>query len=340
MAILEALIALIARSAGRILNTVFAWATTAIFGKVPHRKQIYLSIIAFSSILWIFAALGIIMPRFGAWMLTLVHIPDWMDATWVRLLMLLAALLIPVANGELAIRLTGPSKRPANWEQRAGMWAKGYAATVGLSLTLLFTLIIVPAMKLQDAFRRWASAHVPIVVAPKHYLSVLGALQDALERSGIRTRRRPASWTMLLPSRILVVFGGDAWQQLVATQLSQLRSRELEVLLHPSDLVIRGKPAMVSRVQAILTEQLAFTRAYMTWHEDAQAVEDRLRELWGWFQDEDASDEDALRELSRIEEQLRQSKLPFEQWEVLFRKWLMVECAALRSLHVRAPAPR
>src|SRR5215831_4328686 len=53
MAIVQALLAAVARSAGRVLNTVFGWATVMIFGRVPESRQIYLSVIAFGSVVWI-----------------------------------------------------------------------------------------------------------------------------------------------------------------------------------------------------------------------------------------------------------------------------------------------
>jgi hypothetical protein len=35
-----------------------------------------------------------------------------------------------------------------------------------------------------------------------------------------------------------------------------------------------------ARARAILTEQLAFSKAYMTWTKQANELEDRLTELW------------------------------------------------------------
>ena len=40
MAIIQVLLAALARSAGRILNTAVGWATTMIFGRVPEKRQI------------------------------------------------------------------------------------------------------------------------------------------------------------------------------------------------------------------------------------------------------------------------------------------------------------
>src|SRR3954447_2847410 len=85
MAMLQALLALAFRSAGRILNMAFGWATVMIFGKVPQDRQIYLSVIAFGSMGWIVAVLGIVFPSFATFLLAFVPLPAWVDRTWVRL---------------------------------------------------------------------------------------------------------------------------------------------------------------------------------------------------------------------------------------------------------------
>ena len=51
MAIIQAVMALATKSAGKLLNTVFGWATMMLFGKVPADRQIYLSVMAMSSVL-------------------------------------------------------------------------------------------------------------------------------------------------------------------------------------------------------------------------------------------------------------------------------------------------
>ena len=66
--------------------------------------------------------------------------------------------------------------------------------------------------------------------------------------------------------------------------MTVLKRKDLEVLLHPSDLVVRGTEQAVTRAHALLTEHLTFTRAYQTWTKDANQVEDRLAALWHEFQ--------------------------------------------------------
>jgi len=67
MAIIQVLLAALARSAGRILNTAVGWATTMIFGRVPERRQVYVSIMTFGSLVWIAVIVGIAFPSVGTY---------------------------------------------------------------------------------------------------------------------------------------------------------------------------------------------------------------------------------------------------------------------------------
>ena len=49
MALIQALVAALTRSAGKLLNTAFSWATVLLFGRVSESRQIYVSAIAFGS---------------------------------------------------------------------------------------------------------------------------------------------------------------------------------------------------------------------------------------------------------------------------------------------------
>src|SRR5438874_10721463 len=103
MLVLQALIAAIFRSLGRILNTAFGWATILLFGKVPASRQVYLSITTFGSVIWLFVALGIAFPRLAAFMLAFVTLPAWFNDNWIRLVMLASAILIPPIVGVLSM---------------------------------------------------------------------------------------------------------------------------------------------------------------------------------------------------------------------------------------------
>lgn len=303
-----------------------------LFGKVPQDQQLSLSIVTFGSVAWIVALLGAIFPKVGAFLLTLVTLPDWVQDAWIRWAMLGAVALIPLVVGFVSLRLVDPEDQPSGFGARAAWVLKGYLYALGLALTLVMMIVLAPIMKVQDIARRWSSTHVPVLVEPEDYLSVVGDVQRALERGGITTERHRATWMLRLPTKVLAFLAGGMIENLSADELTTLKARSAEVLLHPSDLVIRGRELDVARAHAILTEHLTFTRAYLTWTKEANEVEDRLRETWESLKARpDAGARTmAAHRLRTLERELGAARLSYEEWEVLFREKLQVERTLLR----------
>ena len=111
MAIIAPIQAALSRMAGKLLNTIFGWATVTLFGRVPQSRQIFLSIIALGSVLWLAVVLGIVFPDFGTFLVGFVPLPDWVDEAWVRIAMLVAAVLIPVVVGVISLLMLEPGER-------------------------------------------------------------------------------------------------------------------------------------------------------------------------------------------------------------------------------------
>src|SRR5262249_21454209 len=155
---------------------------------------------------------------------------------------------------------------------------RGYPSTIGLALTLITMTVFAPIMKVQNILRRWSAQHVPVIIEPEDYLEVVGDLEAALQRGGIVPRRDRATWMLRVPTRILAMFSGRSG--LVAEQLTRLVTGAVEVLIHPSDVVISGRDTDVAHARAILGEHLTVTKAYLTWSKEANEIEDRLREIW------------------------------------------------------------
>jgi hypothetical protein len=333
MAIVQAVLALIFRSAGRLLNTAFGWATVMLFGKVPQDRQIYLSLIAFGSVAWMVAVLGIVFPSFATFLLAFVPLPAWVDREWVRLAMLAAAMAIPLMVGVIATRMLAPEQRPQGAVANLVAVANGYPYTIALALTLIVMTALAPAIKVRTLVKRWSTRHVPVIVESANYLEVVSQVEEALNTGGFDVERRPASWMMRLPTRILTTLAGGAVDDLVADELTELHSDRLEVLLHPSDLVINGNEKDAARANAIIAEQLAFAPAYMTWTKEANEIEDRLRKIWVTLRQQSQKPGMLNRLTNRlvaVEHDLRTLELSYEEWEVLFREKLMVERALLQ----------
>ncbi len=331
MAILQAILTGISRATGRILNTAFGWATVVLFGKVPQSRQIYLSIIAFGSVIWLVVVIGIVFPAVGTFLLAFAPLPKSVNPNWIRLAMLAGALVIPLLTGLLSLKLLDPEDQPCGVEKLRAV-GRGYLFTLGLAITLVLLTVFTPIMKVQTMSRRWITEHVPILVEPDDYDGVVDEIQRALKTSGRHTERRPITWMLSVPTKVLTMFAGGVSAKLIGDRLVTLASRDMEVLLHPSDMVISGRKLDVTHVRAALMEQLAFSRAYLTWDKDANALEDRIRRVWDQLraQRDGEVPAESVRELQAVEKSLREADLPYEEWQVLNRGKLLVERGMLQ----------
>ncbi|MEA2642513.1 MAG: hypothetical protein QOF51_3907 [Chloroflexota bacterium] len=331
MAIVQVLLTAVTRSAGKILNTAFGWATMMLFGKVPQERQSYLSVLSFGSVAWIAAVVGIVVPRFGVFLLSFVRLPDWVQPGWVRLGMLTAALFIPLVIGFISIKLLDPAAQPKTTGAKARAILRGYPATLGLAVTLILVFCFVPFMRLPTMLKRWTTQHVPVIVEPTDYLDVVDEMEQVLQAAEWKVTRHEASWMLKLPVKILGTLAGGMTKSLVADQLTTLAASSLEVTLHPADLVIAGKEHEVIRARAALAEQLAFSKAYLTWSKEANELEDRIRRLWEEMRQapEAFLHSGAIKRLQAIETDLKHVEIPYEEWEVLFRATLLVERSLL-----------
>ena len=330
MVLVQAVFAMLFRSAGRLLNTAFGWATMMLFGRVPQDRQIYLSLVTFGSVIWLVAVAGIAFPRLATFLIAFVALPDWIDRRWIRIAMTVAAVVIPAIVGLIAVRLVDSEDRPKGAGGFVKTVLRGYPYTIGLAITLLMMTIFAPVLKVRDLMRRWTTQHVPVMVEPVDYPIVVDDIDQALRDGGIPMARGRPSWMLRLPTRLLAWFAGSAVGDLVARRLTRLYAPTGEVLLHPSDLVISGPKSDAAHIRAIIAERVTFTRAYLTWSAEANELEDALRRVWEGLDGGDGIQ--ALAQIGVIEERMRKLSLPYEEWEVLFRQKLQVERTALRRI--------
>ncbi len=317
MAIVQGLIAIIGRQAGKLLNTLFGWATMLLFGKVPQDRQLALSAITFGSVLWLVVLIGIAHPPTGVFILSFVPIPRWVDTSWIRIGMLVGAVVIPLIVGVLSKRI---ASRTQPEQARSLSIFRGYPVTLGLALTLIMLIAFAPIMMLRRAPRRWGTAHVPVIIKPEAYNTVVGRIERALTAEGMRVQRQPASWLIRGPTKVLTMLAGRTFASFVAEQLAVLTASDLEVMVHPADLVISGKEPAAIRARVAIAERLLFSEANQTWTKEATELEDQLTDVWKSMRAGVAyATTVAPVRLKELQEQIHRTPLPFEEWEVLAR---------------------
>src|SRR5688572_22721715 len=330
MVIVQGLIAMASRQLSKLLNTAFGWATMLLFGKVPQDKQLTLSVISLGSVLWLIVVIGIAVPRVGVFLLSFVTLPRWVDDGWIRVAMLVAAIVIPLIVGLLSKRVAAASTGGSRTQGAAGI-LYGYPITLGLALTLIMLTVFAPLIKFRQTLRRWTATHVPVIVKSQDYLTVVGRIEKALADEGIATRREQASALIRVPTKLLTALAGRAFATLVADQLTVLKGEDLEVMLHPADMVISGKERSVVQARIVIAERLVFSEANQTWTKEATEIEDALTALWQAMRINGMqfSTTVAPSRLKALREELHQTPLPFEEWEVLARGIARIDEAIL-----------
>lgn len=320
MAIFATIFGLLGRFAGKLLTAALGWASTLLFGRVTQDKQILLVLMTFGSVIWFVLLAGVVFPDFATLLLGFIPIPEFVDGNWVRLAMLIAALVVPLLIGIAAVFVQPRGNRPTGIELIRSI-LRGYPLALVLALVLAFLAVVAVFRKLRALVKRWKDAHVPMVVREGGYDRMVQDLERAIDDAGLDVTPGTASPILVLPARLVAAVAGSGVRSLVPDRLVELKSKDLEIQLHPSDVALAGQETLVNRARAALASRLTSTAAFLTTSAEAQALEERLEEV----AERQRLDERATRDFEVIDDQLAYLEIPYEEWEVLYRMRLQVE---------------
>jgi len=280
MALLQALLALITKSAGKILNAIFGWAVHALFGKTTARDQTLLSGLVGAAVAWPLLVVGIAAPKVAALVLAFVPLPHAVPSWIVRLVWTTLALVVPIALG-----LTLAARRPRH--APAEGWAikvlRGFPLTVGLALAFIVMFVSVPIIRLISMVRREASADVPLVTDAAAYHDVAARVVEALNRHGFGLQASEPSWWVKAPTRLLAWFGGAAFSGFVPQRLEHYTASGIEVSFYTSGVLLRGKAQRVTWAHGLIVETIVHGQGLQTFSAAAQQIEREIRRVWGVF---------------------------------------------------------
>jgi hypothetical protein len=327
MALISGLFTFVGRFAGRIVNSSLGWATILLFGKVSGSKQTVLSLIALGSLAWVIVLIGVLLPSVATFLLAFFPLPPFIDQTWIRIAMLVAALAIPILVGIASIWVAEPAKRPKGAGLITGV-LRGYPFTLLLAITIGFLAVVALIRKIASTAKRREDAHVAMIVKPGGYDAVLDDLRQTLNRADIPVVPVPAPRILSIPPKLLDKIAGPSLGALVPDRLMLLKSPDLDVLVYPSDLAISGTKPAVARARAAMAARLTSSPAYLTTTAEAEKVEDEIRKIAPQSGEAAAERFVASRGRTRLDEidrQLAGLTIDFDEWETLYRERLQVE---------------
>jgi uncharacterized membrane protein YqjE len=326
MAIVQALVAFISRSFGKILSALFDWAVVAIFGYASGTEKVFLSALLAAAGAWPLLLLGVAAPRVAAFVLAFVPIPAWVPSSAIRWFWIGLALVVPLAVGA-AMAARQPADRPRRaWPVRL---LRGFPITTGLSAALLITLVTVPVLRLVSTVRRRKDAQVPLLTDAASYRRVAERIPAILEDHGRAVRRAPPPWWLTSPLRVLSALDHDAFQSRIPADLAYFEGHDLVLALYPSGLLIRGRPDALASAQGLIVEGVSDLEAWQTSDSRAQDIERRIARLWraaraGGEERPAPASAPRLEEIARAIEAL---PVEYDEWQIVYRKALQASRA-------------
>lgn len=336
MALLQALLSLISRSAGKILNALFGWAVLALFGRRPAREQTLLSAVVAAAALWPLLLVGVAAPKVSALVLAFVPLPRAVPGWIVRAVWIALTVAVPILVGIVFARSS-----PETGESFARRTARGLPITVALAAAFVFMFVTTPVVRFVSLLRRRRDEHVPLLTTDETYPAVARQAGDLLRAHGFAVAAAEPPWWMSAPSTLLRRLGGRAFRGYVPERIAYLRGSSLEAALHPAGLLLRGAPDHTGWAHALVAEGLAGGPALQTTDPAAQAIEREVHRAWR---------EDAIA-VEALGERLARARVPYDDWQVLHRELLQLQLrrsgrrgvmsrAAAEAPSAPAPPPR
>ncbi len=327
VAILQALLALLTKSAGKILNAIFGWSVRALFGRTTSAEQTFLSGLVGAAVAWPLLLAGLAAPRIAALVLALVPIPRWIPSWSIRLVWLSLALIVPLAMG-IAVTARGPKALAS--EPIPKRLARGFPVTVGLAAAFLIMFVSVPIMRFAALVRRQTSADVPLVTEGDVYQRVAVSIVASLNQHGLSLQPAAPGWWVSAPMRLLAWFGGSAFRKFVPERLENYESPELTVSFYASGVLLRGLARQVTWAHGLVAEAATGTDGLQTLHPAPQDLEKQIKQVWKTFAADPGAHVRASRLLDRIGEMsvaLGKLDADFDEWQVLYRQLLQLDRA-------------
>jgi len=327
VAILQALISYLTRSAGTALNAIFGWAVIALFGQRSPREQTMLSALVAVAAAWPLLLLGALLPKVALFLIAFIPLARSVPDLSLRIVWIALALLVPLVVGVAVARFGSQERLPEPAWKRL---LRGFPITLALAAAFLIMLVIAPILRLAAIARGREVVRVPSVMERTLTAEVMAALCGELSAHGLPLQTAEAPWHMTAPSRIMLRLGGAAFASMAAERVEFRRSGVLEVAMLPNETILRGKPEAVARAHALCTEVFAARPVLQAFSADARELEKQIKRVWSVYREQPEAHAGAKPLRGRLDEiarDLAESNLPWDEWQIIYRLLLQLDRA-------------
>ena len=341
-ALLAALTTALINSFGRIAAFLFSWAMVGFFGKMPPKRQYLLAGISLMSILWVVFALSIFAPEITQFLFLLnknLGTPRIKEI--IHRFAIIFVIVLPFLIGFASLFVD--NEPPETLKDKVLQIAKGWIIAPGFAVGIVLMMLTSVVTIAVTYLKRLQAEHVPIKLKDDGYEIVMHDLRDALNQNGLPVQEVEMPWYIKPPVIVMGLLAKAIVQGLVTPGAKMLAGDNgLNIIVHPTDMILTGKKPTASQARAIITQRVPFTEAYLTWEEKSQQFEDRITTLYHKWHDNPVGEnerEDQLKEIETLKGDLHDQDIPFEQWEVVYRELLQLQDEIVSGRAERGDAP-
>ncbi|TMA15805.1 MAG: hypothetical protein E6J85_19360 [Deltaproteobacteria bacterium] len=221
MAILQALISLITKSAGKILNAAFGWAVLALFGRTTPKEQTLLSAVVAAAAAWPLLVVGIAFPKAMLFVVSFVPLSKSVPSLALRIVWIALALFVPLIVGSM---IAARAPKDALPESSLKRLLRGFQVTFALAVAFVLMLVLAPGMKIVNALKGRKDVRLPALVQEGAGGEFMSAFVAALALHHIELRPGDPPWSTLAHDRSRQPPQEAGW-----TGLRELRRRAARV---------------------------------------------------------------------------------------------------------------
>jgi hypothetical protein len=340
MAVIQAVLALVSRSLGKVVAALFGWAVVALFGQTRPREKIWLSVLVGGAAAWPILLLGVAWPRVATAVLAFVPLPAVVPSWSIRLVWILLAALVPFAVGvAVAARADRPRSVFPGTTARADLsieereestlrrLLRGIPITIAIAVSFFLVFVSVPMQRIASMVRRRLDVHVPLVTDARAYQVVAAEIAATLSRHNFAVAASKPPWWLTAPSRVLLGLGGPSFRDYIPERLAYFRGPRLDIVLYPNGLLLRGREQDTAWAHGVVVEALSDAPAYQTFDPRAQDVERQIRNVWRAFQRNPGAHQ-ASRWLAtrfgEIAHDIRELPVSYDEWQIVYRQALQL----------------
>lgn len=334
MAFLSALLSLVSRKLGDLIQALFGWSVTALFGRQSAARQTALSVALALSVLWPLFVVGTVFPAAAAWALAFLPLERWLGPTALRVAWIALALTAPLLVGAIT-RWVAPGRQAQGSPLRTILG--GFPLALGYAVSFVVTALTVPALKAATMARRWSEEHAYVQPREGEYDASVRSLAEAFVQAGVTPSVGEVPGWMSFATRALKFLARGIVTPLVPDNPMRVQGDGVEAYLYPADLVLRGERKKVAHVRAALMATRLEQHAFVVQSKPAQNLQQQVQRIWEVLA---RHEREGLTPGGAVATRVREIHDALRETDVAFEEWTMLERMIRRLERRAAGAPR